>query len=363
LLEGTQFSYYEYQLMMLSLAGTICTSLFVIEIAMRRFQVLPLLLPGMFRIRERRFYFFNFDISDGTLGKKIRSEAKMLIRITICVVLSYLWEHCVLETQQLVGTEFPDNECERGMDCFASKLHFVTFFSHHHQHVDCNDHTKDPFETRMVVSCINIVQPTASNWLMHLAIAHSITQLNLKSFELMVWVGGNSKWMRRFVGLFAFISLAVFLGLFFGGVLAGFVSSWLSFVMSLSVPAFLYVVWQNAKALSSLWRTDAEQVQKSIEGNLLGAFKDIESTIRHVSTDAQLPEFPEEAIEKGPRKSKLSNIKVINSFKGALASLTGGKAEERYKRDGEVGEATHLQADDDIDTNEKNAKAQQAKTK
>jgi hypothetical protein len=351
---GGKFTYYEYQAMMLSLAGTICTSLFIIEIAMRRFQVLPLLFPGMFSIRERRFYFFNFDISDGTLGKKIRSEAKMLIRITICVVLSYLWEHCVLETKQLVGTKFPKEECEQDLDCFASKLHFVTFFSHHHEHVDCSG-PKDDFDTRMVVSCISFVTPTASNWLMHLAIAHSITQLNLKSFELMVWVGGNSRWMRRFVGMFVFISLAVFVGLFFGGVLAGFVSSWLSFVMSLSVPSFLYVVWQNAKALSSLWRADAEQVQLSIEAHLQGAFRDIESTIHNENTEShQEQHFHHDAINKGPRKSNSGN-RVIGSLKGALASLTGTKAQSRQHSEDEGTEGTHLR-EDVADTNVKTAK-------
>jgi|Transcript_20694 hypothetical protein len=346
ILEGSKFSYVEYQVMMLSLAGTICASLFIIEIAMRRFQVLPLLFPGMFSIRDRRFYFFNFDISDGTLGKTIRSEAKMLIRITICVVLSYLWEHCVLETVQLVGKSFPKDECDQGHDCFASTLHFVTFFNHNNEDVDCSN-PKD-FDQQMVVSCIRFVKPTASNWLMHLAIAHSITQLNLKSFELMVWVGGNSRWMRRFMGVFIFISLSVFVGLFFGGVLAGFVSSWLSFVMSLSVPAFLYVVYQTSKALSGLWRIDAEQVQKSIQEHLHGAFKDIESTIRHESEDGDKADVISEiANDKIPRKSKMKMISNLSgNLKGALAAMTG-KAHGRASNDDEHGEGAHLRSDDD----------------
>merc|ERR1719316_2185806 len=121
------FTYLEYQLLLLCLAGAMCMGLMAIEVTLSRFQVLPLLYPGMFSVRERRFYFFSFDISDGALGKRIRADAKMLIRMTLCIVLSYLWQHCVIETTQQVGTEFPNKQCDDGADCFASNLHFMTF--------------------------------------------------------------------------------------------------------------------------------------------------------------------------------------------------------------------------------------------
>jgi len=271
---GGQFSWIEYQALMLCLAGVICTALFFVEIALSRFQVLPLLFPGMFSVRDRRFYFYNFDISDGGQGKRIRAEAKMVVRMTICLVLSYLWQHCVLETSQQVGTEFPTTQCDIGADCFASDLHFITFFSRQYEPVDCKE--AHDFANRVVVSCIRFVPPTATTWLMHLAISHSVTQLNFKAFEVLVWIGGNSKWSRRVVGSLIFLSLSLFIGLFFAGVMSEFVSSWLSFVMSLTIPLFLHSTYRSSKQLERLWKQEAVKTQAALELHLNTAFADIE---------------------------------------------------------------------------------------
>lgn len=316
----TQLSYLEYQVLMLALAGVICTAIGTVEIALSRFQVLPLLFPGVFTVRERRFFFFNFDVSDGVLGKQIRAEAKMLIRLTICVVLSYLWQHCVLETTQKVGIDFPVDECEDGHDCFASKLHFDTFFTRSHEAIDCGGNHED-FPSRVVVSCIKFIQPSATKWLMHLAIAHSVTQLNFKAYEVLVWIAGNSTWIRYLLGTLIFVSLSTFIGLFLGGVLSEFVSSWLSFVMSFAIPVFLHTVWKTAKALECLWKQDSEKVQQSIEGHLNMAFKDIEdAVVREALSSDDQDSFTKTSSGRGihslaakkaarlPRRSLLKNL-------------------------------------------------------
>eukprot|EP00419_Tripos_fusus_P045166 CAMPEP_0172830712 /NCGR_PEP_ID=MMETSP1075-20121228/22454_1 /TAXON_ID=2916 /ORGANISM="Ceratium fusus, Strain PA161109" /LENGTH=135 /DNA_ID=CAMNT_0013673047 /DNA_START=49 /DNA_END=453 /DNA_ORIENTATION=+ len=125
----TKFSYIEYQAMVLCLAGTICVGMLGIEITMNRFQMLPLLFPGVFSVRERRFYFFDVDVSNGQVAGKLRTHAKMLCRMTLVVVLSYLWQHCVMITETTVGTKFPQEQCDRGLDCFASEVHFMTLFT------------------------------------------------------------------------------------------------------------------------------------------------------------------------------------------------------------------------------------------
>lgn len=313
----TKFSYLEYQLLMLSLAGTICTAIGTVEVALRRFQVLPLLFPGMFVVRERRFYFFNFDISDGALGKRIRAEAKMLIRITLCVVLSYLWQHCVLETTQKVGKEFPIEECKEDHDCFASELHFFTLFNRNHEAIDCSrameEIAPEDFQKRVVVSCIRFITPEAGNWLMHAAIANSVMQLNFKAFEVLVWICGNSPMIRHFTGVLIFCSLAVFVGLFFGGVMSEFVSSWLSFVMSLAIPAFLHTTWKCAKALDLLWRMDAVQVQQNIEKHLNDAFAEIEHGIA-LESDVMFVKAEKTVPEKGRIVSPTSSKRSSRAF-------------------------------------------------
>merc|ERR1719331_2581871 len=127
---------------------------------MNRFQVLTLLFPAMFTVRQRRFHVFNCDVSDGPLGKRIRREAKMILRINIAMVLSYLWQHCVLETAQVVGTEFPEKQCEDDFDCFASQFHWLTLVNRNYQRVDCSDPERRFFEERMVIGCVRFVTPT-----------------------------------------------------------------------------------------------------------------------------------------------------------------------------------------------------------
>jgi len=273
--DANNFSYVEYQALMLSLAGFICMGLAVIEVVLNRFQVLPLLFPGIFCVRERHFYFFNFDISDGPLGKMIRAEARMLIRITLCIVLSYLWQHLVLETTQLVGTEFPTKMCEEQQTCFASEFELQTMISRQYEAIDCNGPHKE-FKTRVVVSCIRFIPPTATLWLMHLGIAHSVTQLNFKCFELLVWIVGNSPKTRFAIGFLILVTVLVSLVLFVGGHLLQFVS-WLSFVMAFSVPIFLSTVWKSGKAVEQLWKEESLRAQLSIEQHLNAALSDIEA--------------------------------------------------------------------------------------
>lgn len=316
---------------MLCLAAVICTSLSFVEVALNRFQVLPLLFPGMFRVSERRFFFFNFDISDGTVGKHVRAEAKMIARMTICLVLSYLWQHCVLETTQMVGHEFPRKQCDKGADCFASSLHFYTFFNRDYEAVDCDRSRGDhDFEQRVVVSCIRFITPAGTTWLMHLAISHSITQLNFKAFELMVWIGGNSKWARRMIGFLIFLSLLSLLGLFFGGLLSEFVSSWLSFVMSLTIPMFLYTTYKTGRKLERLWNEEAIEVQRHIEEHLSGAFADIETTVDSLDmadgngkADVDRERSKEKiASIRAREKDKRDSHKVIKTLRNMKSALS-----------------------------------------
>mmetsp|Transcript_6466 Transcript_6466/g.15338 ORF Transcript_6466/g.15338 Transcript_6466/m.15338 type:complete len:374 (+) Transcript_6466:87-1208(+) len=262
---------------MLCLAGIICMGLLAIELTMNRFQVLPLLFPGMFSVRERRFYFFDYLVSNVAEANHLRRQAKMLCRMTLCVVLSYLWQHCVMDTTQQVGREFPRKECNDGKDCYASELHFMTLLSRQHEPVDCSGEHKD-FPSRMVVSCIRLVEPSAAGWLMHLAISHSITQLNFKAFEILVWLTGNSANMRRLFGVFPrlVISLGAFVGvcLFFGGVVSDFAASWLSFVTIISIPLFFHSVYRSSKVLHTLYVEEAARVQSSIEQHLSAALSE-----------------------------------------------------------------------------------------
>jgi hypothetical protein len=319
---GTQFSWLEYQALMLCLAGVICGTLFFVEIALNRFQVLPLLFPGMFSVHERRFYLFeNFDISDGPLGKTVRAHAKMVVRMTICLVLSYLWQHCVLETSQKVGFDFPIAECNAGADCFSSRLHFTTLFNREYEAIDCKGSQKN-FEKRAVVSCIRFVPPTATTWLMHLAISHSVTQLNFKAFELLVWIGGNSKATQRILACLIVFTFSLFIGLFFGGVMSEFVSSWLSFVMSLTIPLFLHAVYKCACALEHLWKEEAIQISSDIEEHLNGAFADIETAVKLTAHEYGEGFNTEERTKIAELKAKEKGNRILSTMRNMKLAIS-----------------------------------------
>lgn len=273
----TQISFIEYQALIAALAGIMCLGLGVLEIILNRFQVLPVLFSGMFSVRDRRFYIYDVDISDGPRGKMVRMQAKMLTRVTFCVVLSYVWQHCVLETLQKVGSEFPQEQCDDKFDCFASDLHFLVVFTREYLIVDCDK--EENFSGRVVISCIRFVTQSATNWLMHTAIAYSVTQLNFKFFELFVWIAAKSTITRHLVFALLVLTVGCFFAFLFAGALSVVVTSWLSFVLSFAVPMFFLVVWRCGETLSQLWKEDEDKIQRSIEEHLNAAFKDVEEVV------------------------------------------------------------------------------------
>jgi hypothetical protein len=343
--EPTRMTYLEYQLLLLSLVGAMGLVVFMGELALNRFQVLPLLFPGMFTVRQRRFYFFNFDISDGNIGKSIRADAKMLIRLTLCVALSYLWQNCVLEARQQVGTAFPKERCAEKADCFASEFHYMTFFDRQYQAVDCSDLEQRDFPSQVVVSCVRFVAPSAEVWLMQLAIAHSLIQLLCKSYVVFVWVVGSSKWLRRGALSMLVATFFVFIGLFFGEVVSNFLNSWLSFVMSLSIPCFLYIVWKDGNALSRLLADDAARNRSALEERLNAAFDDLGAMTPSAltstfsgsegSSSVGAPKKKEPLTLQGLRRLTKSDMKkfLLHGLPKRLKKKRGGQGRERTATD------------------------------
>merc|ERR1719181_1018670 len=106
---------------------------------------------------------------------------------------------------------------------------------------------------------------------MHLALAHSVTLLHLRSYELLSWSAGLFPSLRYSVGSLCILSLVALsfgLGLLLSGTAAEFVGSWLSFVMCFSVPTFLYNVWRTAKMFDDLRARANVRVQEDMEKHL-----------------------------------------------------------------------------------------------
>jgi len=319
----TRFSYIEYQAIMLGLAGVMCLSMAMVEISINRFHVLPLLFPGMFTIRNRRLFAYNVDITDGKFGGVLRTEAKVIVRTTLCVSLSYLWQHCVLVTSQDISTEWPSVQCSKGYECFASKMSIVTFFNRHFQAIDCSS-PRPAIAEKSVISCLKLVPPSATTWLMHLGIAHSVSQLTLKSFEVLVWIAGSSRWLRHVFAASIVFTLTALVTLMFADVLTKFMSSWLSFVMTLATPLFLNTVRRSGQALESAMKEEHSEIQMSIKISLDTAFADIEQNVAadmadvtDMETDNENENETEDNHLTEGRRSRLT-MKGVKNFFAAL---------------------------------------------
>lgn len=172
----------------------------------------------------------------------------------------------------------------------------MTIVKRKYRRVDCAA-TPDPFPNKVVISCISFVSPAVTTWMLHIAISNSIVHLTLKSFEGFVWGVSVSICFRRFIAFCIFASWIVFIGLLGSGLLTEFVTSWLAFVISLSVPIWLHTVWRTSKLLQQLQKSEVNRVQVSIEEKLKVALADLESkAITQAQAQAQAPApAPEEA--------------------------------------------------------------------
>ncbi|CAK0847902.1 unnamed protein product [Prorocentrum cordatum] len=87
---------------------------------------------------------------------------------------------------------------------------------------------------------------------MHLGIAHSITQLNFKSYEVVVWITGNSRWVRRAIMVLSVVSFLAFLTFVFVGYITTFTSSWLQVLTAFYIPVYLHSVWKTGRRSSRI---------------------------------------------------------------------------------------------------------------
>ncbi|EER16711.1 hypothetical protein Pmar_PMAR029668 [Perkinsus marinus ATCC 50983] len=191
-------------------------------------------------------------------SQSIRSKAKMNLRLTMCIF-------CVIDYVIVTRGDFPSDECRRGFDCFSSPLNFDTIFTRDMDPVDCD--REEDFNSgggQIIVNCMKFVDPNAANWLMHLAISHSLWLLFAKAFEIIVWMASGNKAMTTFMLVLLLLYTIAAIALFFAGLLLEFTSSWIGFVVTLSFPAFVAICRQTALALRELRRAEIARLRTSV---------------------------------------------------------------------------------------------------
>jgi hypothetical protein len=247
-------SYMEYHLVLVGLCGAILFGLGALEFIMRKYQILPLMFNGMFLVRQRRLYCFGTDITTGSEGKRIRGNAKMMVRVNTIIVSLYLWESLVLQTSAVQGMTRAtlDLNCANFSSCFVSEVNFNTVFSRHADPIDCQ--AKDTFADFLdrndrVVICFKGVTPSSYNILLHCALAHSIGVMFSKAFEVMVWVANSSLRVQRLLVLANVIYTVSALVTFLYSGQNAIGSTYLSFVLIISMTVFLVITRNAAIAL------------------------------------------------------------------------------------------------------------------
>ncbi|KAF4697811.1 hypothetical protein FOZ63_018775, partial [Perkinsus olseni] len=109
------------------------------------------------------------------------------------------------------------DECLRGFDCFSSPLSFKTVFTRDMDPVDCdNEEDFNPGGGQIIVNCMKFVEPNAANWLMHIAISHSLWLLVTKAFEIIVLMASGNKAMTTFMLVLLLLYTVAAIALFFG---------------------------------------------------------------------------------------------------------------------------------------------------
>ena len=86
----------------------------------------------MFSMRGNRTFAFGIDITDSERGKKIVRQSQWLMRVSMIVVLSYIWQTLVLEVVTISDESntgaIPQASCGTGYDCFRSDFCMFAIF-------------------------------------------------------------------------------------------------------------------------------------------------------------------------------------------------------------------------------------------
>ncbi|CBZ53372.1 conserved hypothetical protein [Neospora caninum Liverpool] len=245
------------------------------------------ILPHAFQmvtLRKRRMYCFEVDISSGPAARKVRMQYVWLLRTAVLVVGCYLWQTCVLsywafDFRDASGKQNLVSACQNdGADCFGTKHNF-DFFSVNASPTNLcvkydlaatlrTEVQEEISSQYRYVTCINFVKPNTLTYTQHLAIAYALAKMIITLFEVLVWLlyRSRSSLLPTVVLAVGIVFLAVWVGSIFIPRLLSFFSSWIGYVMLLSVPIVLWTALLAAHFLRkiqhqkwTLWQIQANR--------------------------------------------------------------------------------------------------------
>ena len=224
----------------------------------------------MLRLKERRLICFNqFDVTD---NHEIVSSAMMMTRLTIVLVVCYIWQFCVLESYVFTDSSFPDTFCNptSTFECFQTPLRWDSFvIAKSMTRIDCSLGAKGfvPVADKYGVGCFRAIPQNAAAWLQTLAIGNALGLFATRIYEVLVWLCFSS--IASMIGftILMILSAVAVVATTVTGYFSSFSNSWLGFIAMAVFPFLLFVVRVCALELRKIQRHKMKIVQQQAKSD------------------------------------------------------------------------------------------------
>ena len=258
-------SWTTYQLYMMCLSIALVVALLGAEFFLRKFEIIHIIYNQMLRLKDRRVICFNqFDVTNNV---EVVSAAMMMTRLTVVLVICYIWQFCVLESYVFNNSTFPDTFCypSTTFECFQTPLKWDSFFKASAMtRIDCSlgEAGFVPVDTHYGVGCFRTITQGAAIWLQTLAISNSLGLFMTRLFEVLVWLCFSS--LAALIGftlLLILTAVAVVISTL-SGYFSSFSNSWLGFMAMAVFPSILFVVRSCAQELRRIERHEMKRIRQ-----------------------------------------------------------------------------------------------------
>lgn len=255
---------------MMCLSIALVVALLGAEFFLRKFDIIHILYNQMFRFKDRRLICFSqFEV---THNHEIIAAARMMTRLTVVLVICYIWQFCVLESYIFTNSTFPSEFCNAGssFQCFQTPLQWNSFFEASMMtKIDCSlgEAGFSPVSDKFGVGCYRTITQEAARWLTTLAVGNSLGLFMTRTFEVLVWLSFSS--LAALIGftlLLILTAVAVVISTL-SGYLSSFSNSWLGFIAMAVLPFILFVTRSCAIELRKIERLEIKRVRQQAKAD------------------------------------------------------------------------------------------------
>jgi len=259
-----------YQLYMMCLSIALVVALAGEEFFLRKFEIVHVIYNQMMRLKERRLICFNqFDVTN---NQEVISSARMMTRLTIVLVVCYIWHFCVMESYVFTESTFPDALCNptSTFECFQTPLRWDSFVrSSSMTRIDCSLGSAGfmPVASKYGVGCFRPIPQNAAVWLQNLAIGNALGLFSTRIFEVLVWLCFSSLASLIVFTLLLILTAVAVVASTVTGYFSSFSNSWLGFMAMAIFPFLLFVVRACALELRKIQRHEMKIVQQQAKSD------------------------------------------------------------------------------------------------